>query len=408
MPSVTNDGIYYVDLSDDPDFQPGSFKSVYPENCTFDDEIRNIGNVAFQLSYSAEDQDGNQAVPPPSGGSQVPFIGPYRSYYRLRYGNAVIHTGIITNTNSHYGDDYVSIAGKTWPHIWERWTYPWNPNSKEGLLEFLVGTPTGDYVIEFLQQDVISIFHDLLYQFQMQVQNRLTFDISALTGSSGIIHNMGISGGNMTYFNSYVNTLSSIGVGFDWWVTTDRKVYWASPYRYGSPVNVSVLDIYNDARVPPFLDLSFSNDGPAATHLTGRGAGWTTATDLAAAYGSPANQQRFTRMDAYEDFGDLRNRAIVNEKTAYRLMEMVQPQHDIPISLDPAEIPNYWTNYKCGKAIWINVDMGYHIIDSPQRLKSYSATVDLQGNAKVDWKLEQIYDDLGDPMKAPSAMIPEG
>ena len=80
MPTVTADKTYYVDLGYDSDFFSGTYTSVYPENLNFDYAIRSVGNCTFSLSYGALDQDGNLAAPPPSGPSNTPFIGPYRSY----------------------------------------------------------------------------------------------------------------------------------------------------------------------------------------------------------------------------------------------------------------------------------------------------------------------------------------
>jgi hypothetical protein len=401
MPSVTYDNIYYVDLSDDPDFTPGSFASVYPENCSFDDEISAIGNIAFQLSFGAEDQDGNAAVPRPRGGSQVPFIGPYRSYYRLRYGAAVIQTGIIVNTSTHLGDDYVSIAGKTWPHIWEKWQYPYMAGPRSHARDYIIGSPPAGQVYQVFNEDVITILGTLGPAYQNLVPYRLIFDWSTMTGLSGIHTNYQMDWGDMTTLFSKFTDLCGIGQGIEWWVNTDRKILWASPFRYGTPPSPDYIASFDDTILPE--DLSFSNNGPGATHITGRGTRIAVGTQMASAYGYPGNQQQFSRFDADFDFGDVRNQDMMDSKTAKKLTEVVQPQHDIPIRLNPDNFENYWIDFKVGKAIHVNIDLYYHIINSGQQLRSYRATLDLNGNASVDWTLRQIYD-----VPAPSATLKEG
>jgi hypothetical protein len=193
----------------------------------------------------------------------------------------------------------------------------------------------------------------------------------------------------------------STGDGFEWWVNSDRKVYWASPYRYGTPVSPDYRYTFDDTNLPN--DISFSNDGPGATHITGRGSKLAVGTQMAAAYGYAGNQQQFSRFDTDVDFGDIRNQAAMNSKTQRKLVEIVQPQHNIPIQVLPEAITDYWTEFKVGRAIYVNVDMGYHIIDSGQQLRAYRATLDDKGNCVVDWTLKQIY-----PTPAPSAMTQEG
>src|SRR6266702_3523168 len=108
MPTITADGIYYVDLGPDPTFTLGSFVSIYPEQLAFDDEIRQVGNCSFQISYSAKDWAGATVV------TGHDFIGPYRTYYRVRYGNVAIQAGVIVSTKMIKGQDWMSVAGKTW------------------------------------------------------------------------------------------------------------------------------------------------------------------------------------------------------------------------------------------------------------------------------------------------------
>lgn len=411
MPTVSADGIYYVDLGDDPLFSSGSFRTVYPENLQFDQEIRQVGNISFELSYSALDQDGNLAVTAPPPPDYVPFIGPMRSYYRLRCGDIAIHAGVITKTSTVLGSDFMSITGKTWEHIFERWQYPFdgrpdhvndyvfsNSFQNDEIVASGVQTPTG-LVYQAYNRDVISIWSDIMGEMMNGVPYRLRFDIAALAGLSTIKTNYQLSLGDTTTLFSLVDSLATTGEGFDWWIGWNMKVHWAAPYRYGptSAPNLFYTLMSDDLATGFLTDLSFTNNGPDATHVLGTGAGLASQTTLARAYGYGPAQVQFSRFDASYDFGDVRNVAQLAGKSHKQLALSMQPNHEIPVTVDPNLYADgnmqYWADWRVGRAIWIGpFDMGYHHLDSAQQLKSYQAKMDDMGNVEVDWTVEQIYD----------------
>ena len=410
MPTVTADGIYYVDLGSDPTFADGSFISMYPENLEFDDAIRDAGNISFEISYSATDQDGNIVVTPPPPPDYVPFIGPYRSYYRLRCGNIALMAGVITSTSTTLGSDFMTVTGKTWEHIYDRWQYPFDgrpdhvndyvfPNSfqNDEISGTGVQTPTG-LVYQAYQRDVISIWSDIMSEMMNAVPYRLFFDISELAGLSSIKTNYQLSLGDQTTLLSLINSLATTGEGFDWWVGWDMQVHWAAPYRYGSTASPNIIYFITSADLASgFLDdMSFTNNGPEATHVLGTGAGLASQTTLGRAYGYGPAQVQFTRLDGSYDFGDVRNVAQLAAKTHKQLALAMQPAHEIPFTVNPANYSGgdmaFWSTWRKGRACWITMDMGYHHIDSAQQLKSYQAKMSDEGDVTVDWTLDQIYD----------------
>jgi hypothetical protein len=407
MPTVSADGTYWVDISADPTFTPGSFISIYPESLTFDDMISGVGNCAFQVSFSARDADDNPIV-------SHDWVGPYRTYYRLRYGNIVIQAGPIVSANTVKGTDFTSIAGKTWEHMLERWQYPFDGrpthvNDYQYLNTFdgdeLTGsgvvTPPG-LVYQANNRDVIRIFGDLFSQ-TMNVPERIIFDITALATLSGITTNYQFTLADNTKLFQIVDDLSNIGQGFDWWISHDMKVLWASPYRFGNnaaPVISFTFDGSTEAATPD--DLQFTNNGPTCTHITGSGAGFATSTQLAATYGEPASQLLYTRLDENYDFGDVRNRDELDAKTHKQFSIDLNPQHDIPMTVNPRRISGFWSTFRKGKAIYINYDLIAHMIDSAHQLVSYQATVSSERLAQVSFTLKQIY------ATAPGVGIPEG
>jgi hypothetical protein len=410
MPSITADGVYYVDLGSDPAFGTGSFVSVYPENCNCDRMIRGVGNITFQLSFSATDQDGNPAVTAPAlvGSSWVPFIGPYRTYWRLRYGNQMIMAGILTNTSSAKGSDFMSISGKTWEHLFEKMIYPDNAragypndyvfsNSFQGD-EYPTGagnaTPT-DLVYEAHNRDLIRILRDIVTMAQSgtasnPILHRVPIDLSAINGLSGVKHlYFTYTWGDLSTMDQAIAQLADYDVGFDWWITYGGQLQWASPYRYGSPDSPFLFDTLTDTS--PGTDITFNNNGPIATHIIGTGTGWATGTALRRSWGSLDNQIFFCRLDTSQDFGDERNVDALNKRTIKQLNLDVQPQHEIPLVMKPSEFTNYWTNYRVGRAIGMTMDFFYHKVISPQQLVSFQANITNEGESTVNWTIQQIY-----------------
>jgi len=406
VPTITADNIMYVDLGDDPDFSISNIVSVKPEGLEWGEEVRNAGDISFQLSYSAEDQDNNTIA---SYGRD--FIAPYRSYWRLRFGNIAICAGWITVTSSKLGSDFMSITGKTWEDVPGRWEYPFDGRtSPDHTQDFqfskslindeavpgTLGVPLAGsgLAYEAFQRDVINIFSDIFETVMNDVPYRITFDLSKLTTLSGIKTNYQLSLADNQKIGSLISDLGGTGDGFDWWISTARKIYWASPYRFGNPSAPSIIYTITDADLETgfLFDSDFTNNGPIATHVQGRGAGSATQSTLVRSYGYGPAQTQFSRFDESYDFGDVRNVNQLIRKTQRQLALGLNPVHEVPISLDPRSYSgNYWSTFRIGRAIWATLDYGYHLLDSAQRLKSYRGKMSSTGDIQVDWTLEQIY-----------------
>jgi hypothetical protein len=390
------DGIYYVDHSDTWDFDDGFYISVYPENCTFDHQIRGVGNISYQISLSAIDADGAPVV------TGHDFIAPMRSYWRLRYGNDVILSGVITSCRVKEGDDYMSVAGKTWEHFFERWQYPFDPRpthvndfawpntfQNDESVASGAATPTG-LQYQALNRDVIQIWADLLATI-MNVPNRVPLDMTdLLSGISGIKTNYNLSLGDDSTAMDIVNGLADTGNGFDWWVGWDRAIHWGSPYRFGTTASPFIFFTLDSSIIVE--NLEFENSGPDNTHVLGRGAGLASQTTLQRAFGYGPAQTQWSRLDRSVDVGDVRNVNQLIKRTQKELSRGVNPKHDIPLSLNPDSITDFWNNFRTGRAIYIDRELIYHRIDSPQQLLSYNASLDNERGAKVDFTLSQIYD----------------
>lgn len=414
MPTISADNAYHIDLGPDPDFTGGSFVSFKPEQLACDDMVRGVGNCSWQISFSAKDEDNATIVIPPAPPEYVPFIGPYRDYFRLRYGNVAIVAGPIVSTETKIGDDFVSVSGKTWEHYLERWQYPFDPRVTpsdpvdhtqdyqfpNSLMNNEGGPGSGQplagtgLAYECYQRDIVLIISDILSQTMNAVPYRHIFDLSNFaSGLSGIHANYQLSLGDQTYMDALIGQLADIGQGLDWWITHYGKFYWASPFRFGNPATPT-LALTVDSTTPLGVGaLGFGNNGPVATHVFGKGAGFATQTTMARAYGYGPAQAKYSRLDKMYDFGDFRHKQALTDRTERQLSLDLQPQHTIPLQLDPSQIPNFWSTIRKGRAIWITYDLGSNYIDSLHQIVSWSARDENNsGNMLVDLTLQQRYD----------------
>ena len=69
----------------------------------------------------------------------------------------------------------------------------------------------------------------------------------------------------------------------------------------------------------------------------------------------------------------------------------MNPQHQVTLKVDPAKIPNFWTVIAPGYTLWINIDLIAHQIDSAQEIVNMNCSVNNEGDAIVDFGLEQVY-----------------
>lgn len=402
------DGVYYIDLDHWDDV--GLFTDyivTFPENLTFDDAINGAGNVAFEYSFSALDIEGNQILN--HDGQADPGISPYLtgpwwSWYRLREGPRVIHSGPITNMHLAHGNQFLSLAGKTWEVYFSRWEYPFDPRDGH-LYDWAYNktfqgnelTASGDdvqgtgQVYQAFNRDTVLILIDLLTNGMVALP-RIQFDLVGMP-NSGIRTNYQLAVGDDTKFDQIIDGLASTGVGFDYWITHDQKLHTGTPHRYGHPQS-PIVSFYLDNTTPGILNLEWDDQGVVATHVLGRGAGLATGTTLGYAVGYGAAQDTFTRLDESYDFGDVRNRDQLEGKTRRQLALDLDALITVSLTLDPHQIgTDFWTTFRKGRCIHVYYDLYFHIVNSYHQIKGYSATVTSEGNVSVDFDLERIVPD---------------
>lgn len=418
-PEISQDGIYYLDYYDgltsippNPDWNTEQYITTFPENLQIDDAIGGTGNCSWQYSFTALDAEGNNVLPTDD---TEDFIHPWRSWWRLRCGATVIAAGPVTGTNSKLGEDFVSIAGQSWEAYFPRWQFPFDPRP-DHVNDFrypktFVGnedpshgagaggsganTP-GGLAYQANNRDVALIARDLLVQIRDSVNDRLYMNFAELQSPVGIATNFQFTLGDSSGIDSAITTLTGIRDGFDLWVGWDRHVHVGSPYRYGTNANPDIAYTIT-VDTPGLLSLEYENAGIQGNHVIGRGAGLASQTQLGAAYGYVPSQDEFSRLDIAFDYGDIRNRSQLQDLTKKSLSLIINPIRHVPVTLDPALIPDYWNIFRKGRAIFVAVDTGFHKINAAYRLTGWSAQDNEDtGDFEVNLTLERIYDTVSD------------
>jgi len=385
-----NDREYYVDFFDQNLDTTISFR---PENWTCELNLREPDTISLDITFSALDMSGATIV-------THDFIGPYRNGWLLRQGWVPIQAGLITSVTTQKGSDFMTVGGKSWLHYFERRQFPFNGDptvsgNDEGQLESYTGSKPGFGYNLDTSIDVITHLTHILDKVLAKTDSwPITYSLSTI--GKNIKYDVPL--GDQRFVSDMIGELSDIAPGFDYRTTWDMIFQIASPYFYGDPTTFDitdstdshwafVFDNSSDAKTP--FDISFTNNGPIATHVSG----YNSIDIPAVTIGYGPGQDQFGRLDASYDFGDISNADALDAKTSKQLAFDLQPQHEIPLSVLPNNITNFWTIFKPGVAIFVDQELGYHRIDSGQRIVQMSISDDGSiGEPICEIGLNQVYD----------------
>lgn len=391
------DGYWYIDHLDH-DFNV--FQTIRPENLHFTLRESDISTISYEISRNANDIYGDRAWFKNSDGSA--FIAPKRTGFRLRYGIDVILEGEHADpgTNYEWGSEVLAVAGKSYTNYLNERHFPFDPRPGHrndyvltpgvGGVNYQAGTPTD-------VRDIVAALFDAI--FTQPYSLPLTRNLGPLTGIK-IKYRLDLA--DTTMFFDLLKSLSQQYPGFEFEVTNNRVLKLYSPKYYGTPDNAVALPGYwciwdfDDRNVdfPNGLEtLSFTNTGPEQTHLFGTGAG--LAGQLGVALDYVPGMAKFWRRDGVKDYGDITNRAALEGQAQGDLSFGLNPVHEIPISVLPDEIPDFWKIFKPGVAVYIHLDLEWHQIDSPHEVVEIDCTVSTEGEQHVQLGLNQIYSTTG-------------
>lgn len=377
-----------------------------PQNLHFVKRISAVQDADWSVSNSAIDTAGDLVVY-----RDIPtdedMVKPWANMFRIRKMVEGVETkvmgGFITNTNGSRGRDSTKISGKDWSAYLDRRQVPYNPFSPNSFLfgPTLDAThPRGGMSYSVMGRDLALIVKDILTNILARPDS-LPIDLTSLS-AIGTTINFELQLGDTSTALSIIDGLSQYFPGFDYLVSYDRVMNIWSPHRFGDPDTTAddgpdganicwkVGDTYGASHVP--MEVDYTNSGPQATHLLGRGAGSNNQTTVARALGASDIQGAFWRLDGVEDFGDqAKTQAVVDMRTRKQFIYGAQEVHDIVLKVNPDVLTDFWNIVRPGLALWLNEDFQFHEIDSAQRIMEMDCTVDDKENERVTFGLNQIY-----------------
>lgn len=390
------EGYWYIDHLDH-DFNV--FQTIRPENLHFTLRESDVSTISYEISRNADDIYGDRAWFKNSDGSA--FIAPKRTGFRLRYGTIVILEGEHADPGNNYewGSEVLSVAGKNYTNYLTERHFPFDPRLGH-INDFVVGgSPTG-VAYQVTSTDLRDIAADL---FDAIFSRPHSLPISRSLGPlTGIAINYRLDLADTTMYFDLLTSLSQQYPGFEFEVNNNRVLKLYSPKRYGRPEDVVALPGFYciwdfDDRNPEFPNgletLSFGNTGPEQTHLYGSGAGLSGQLGVALDY--EHGMEVFGRRDGTKDYGDVTHRPALVNLVQGDLSFGLNPVHEIPIGVIPDEIPDFWLIFKPGEAVYIHLDLEWHLIDSPHEIIEMDCTISDQGDQHVQLSLNQIYDTTG-------------
>lgn len=367
-----------------------AFQTIRPENLHFVLNARGISTIDYEISLSANGLDGSDIV-------SEDFIHPKRTGWYLRYGSKVICSGVHTSVSGVLGQDYMKVAGVDWCGYLDGRFYPFDPRP-DHVNDYCIGTPPQGLAYEAFDVDVSEIVNNL---WTMIFSRPNSIPLNYVPDPVGVtIPYFRLDLGDTTSLLQLIQNLADFFPGFDFaFDPVSFNLVISSPFVFGT-IPALIADgptgpniIYNtDDTVPDSIE--FTNTGPAQTHLFGTGTG--LASELGTALGTILGEGAFWRWDGQYDAGDVYSQDVLDGMVAQQLSYGLNPVHEIPLTLDPNQLTDFWAKFTPGAAIWIDEDLLFHRINSPQRIVSLDCTVGNEGNAQVQVGVNQIYDTSDD------------
>lgn len=380
-------GVWYIDHLD---HTLAPFQTFRPENLHFIWRESDVSDIDYEISRSAVDTFGFRIWSPD-------FIAPWRTGWRLRIGNRILLEGV------HYepgiqltlGGESMAVSGKDYTVYYNHRHFPFD--GRDGHRnDFVIGTPAGGLAYEVADTDIA----DIIEAINDKIQSRdYSLPISFTpSGPVGIAIDYTLALGDTSMFLSLLQGWAGIYPGFEFEVTKDRELKLYSPKIYGDPdaliadPDSFVVYTFSDdiaGSLDPIDSLTFGNNGPKYTHVLGQGAGLVNQVAYALDY--VAGMEQFWRIDGVEDYGNVTSQGEVNKRTISDLSFGLNPVHEISLVIRPDAIPNFWRDWKPGKAIYLKIDLDAHQLDSPHEIVEMDVTPSNEGNTLVTLGLNQIY-----------------
>ena len=382
-------------------------QTVKPENLHFLMQLGVLGpgTISYEISRTAKNDDGSPVVVDQTDGSDM--VAAYKTDFALRRADledpvmAGMHTSAPSAEDS--GDaplGPVQIAGMDWLHYLDLRVWPYDAtlsyvNWPDGFAFNVAAAEIGQLI-----KDILETVRDLSAAYPGPPDPTATpsyslgFTVDA--DDTGVSMDYLISPFDSTTILAMIQQLASAetyagGYGFEFFMTWDKVFRLVYP-SIGDPTSpVFTLEVDATTHVANMRKVGFTNNGPLATHVLGVGSG-TANKQGGINKHFPKNSAVYRRIDQVASFAQVADLGALEALTGGTLAFGANPVHEIPVEVDPADIPNFWTVCKPGVYVEVVYDLGVHQINSVQKVVSMDCTVDEEGNETVVLGFNQYYD----------------
>ena len=317
------------------------------------------------------------------------LIGPYRTSYTI-YRNGVIQTGgIVTNINLNKDRETLMIGGADFLHYLKRRIYPFSPSlyRNGGWVE---------WPIRYRQLDTCAIARRLINA--MRDADQYSWPIYPHSvGSTGFVTNYKIFPADPTTIFDHIKALSELGPdgGFEFAISPITLEFFFYPGGRDSGFTAVDIAPRNTEASGQIIEYDWNNLGPRGTWTLGLGAG-DKAKKMGAVKTDEDNKAQFGRLDIVEDFGEVRNQAALNKKTAFEGSTNLGPERNLALTVvNPATmIPDFYSGNGprglIGDRIHTEYDFEYRHVDAYFIVQALNFAIDEAGNEEVGFELEMI------------------
>jgi hypothetical protein len=319
------------------------------------------------------------------------YIGPYRTYWEL-WNHDIDHAidaGPHVGYRSVKGSNRLQVMGKSWLHELELRGYPFNPANPN---EFLGGTAANDQGIAYQSlKDIAFVIDDVFNLTFSRPNSRLPYGFYTAQ-PMGIVQGIQIPLGDTETMYDKVSAWSQISPGFEFEIVHDKAMYTYLFSKFPEQCRTdpnSCLHIFDKWIVPTDLvDAEFENDGPEMTHILAQGAG--TATRVGRALSYDKSEQIFGRIDGFVDASDVIDQSHINDLAQHRLSKGLYPRHGLPMDARTDNIPDFWTRFEPGLAVWVRQDFENANVNSAWCMNTINLKLDREGEEKVSLIMEEV------------------
>jgi hypothetical protein len=301
----------------------------------------------------------------------------------------------------------VKISGKSYLHYLERRSWPSDTKTRDGAphgfsyVDFPDGFRYKKTAAEIGQivKEMLEFVRDLSPNFPAAPGSTLatrsfSLDFTVDVDDTGKNINYEIAPFESQSIYELVRGLSEgprDDTGYDFYMTWDKVFRLVHP-GVGDPDNpVLFLEVDVATGRANMTEIQQTNNGPNCTHVLGLGAGTATRSGVVNRH-FRHNSSIFRRLDKVADYGEVKNLDALKGLTSGDLSFGANPIHEVPITVDPNQIPDFWKKIRPpGQYAMVDYDLGYAHINSVQKIVAINGSATNEGDESAVLSMNQHY-----------------